>query len=193
MLQQSVVKRLLFVVLLLLLGANSIAMGQVQPAATTGSGINFFASFGGLKTHVINYTYNALGIDGGFYVQRSPRFGVEVRGGSFPMYARYSQSPVTAGYRTEFAGPRWHTWLFSGYIGGGMSLSQDAGPHYVAKSAQWFPCWQASQGLTINLGPWKWSPYEGTWTQTYTSQRTLRGFSLTTGVVYSFGGFHGRP
>jgi len=191
--QQSIVKKLVLLVPLFVLGGSTPVMGQVQAAATSSSGLNFFASFGGLRTHVINYTYNALGVNGGIYAQRSPRFGVEVRGGTYPMYARYSQSPITAGYRTEFAGPRWHTWLFSGYFGGGMSLAQDAGPHYVPTPARWSPCWQASQGLAINLGPWKWSPYEATWTETYTPQRTLSGYSLTTGVVYSFRGFGGRP
>lgn len=186
MIQLSVVKRLICVVSLLAAASSTFAWGQVQPAATSSSGLNVFVSFGGLRTHVINYTYNALGIEGGFYVQRSPRFGFEVRGGSFPMYARYSQSPVTGGYRTQFSGPRWHSWMFSGYFGGGMSLSQDAGAHYVAKAAQWSPCWQASQGLTINMGPFKWSPYEATWTQTYTPLRTLTGYSLNTGVVYTF-------
>ena len=130
--QQSIVKKLVLLVPLFVLGGSTLVMGQVQAAATSSSGLNFFASFGGLRTHVINYTYNALGVNGGIYAQRSPRFGVEVRGGTYPMYARYSQSPITAGYRTEFAGPRWHTWLFSGYFGGGMSLAQDAGPHVRA-------------------------------------------------------------
>ena len=190
--KQSIVKKLVLLVSLFVFGGSTLVMGQVQPATTSSSGLNFFASFGGLKTHVINYTYNALGVSGGVYLQRSPRFGVEVRAATYPMYARYSQSPITAGYRTQLAGPRWHTWLFSGYFGGGMSLAQSAGPHYAPTPATWSPCWQASQGLAINLGPWKWSPYEATWTQTYTPQRTLSGYSLATGVVYSFKGF-GRP
>ncbi|MGO8759498.1 MAG: hypothetical protein ACLQG3_15365 [Terracidiphilus sp.] len=186
MIQQTFVKKLIGVVPFLALVCGTLAWGQVQPAAIKSSGLNVFASFGGYRTHVINDTYNALGIDGGFYVQRSARLGFEVRGGSFSMYARYSQSPVTAGYRTQIPGPRWHSWLFSGYFGGGMSLSQDAGPHYVPKPAQWSPCWQASQGLTIDMGPWKWSPYEATWTSTYTPLRTLSAYSLKTGVVYTF-------
>ncbi|MGA2570317.1 MAG: hypothetical protein ABSF23_07340 [Terracidiphilus sp.] len=186
MIQESVAKKLVGMVPFLVIACGTLAWGQVQPAVAKSPGLNVFVSFGGLRTHVINYTYNALGIEGGLYVQRSPRLGFEVRGGSFPMYARYSQSPVTAGYRTQFSGPRWHSWLFSGYFGGGMSLSQDAGPHYVPKAAEWSPCWQASQGLTINMGPWKWSPYEATWTETYTPLRTLTAYSLKTGVVFTF-------
>jgi hypothetical protein len=191
--QQIIEKKLVLTMLLIMFGGSSQVMGQVQAAAISNSGLNFFASFGGLKTHVIDYTYNALGVNGGIFIQRSPRFGLEVRGGAYPLYARYSQAPVTAGYRTEFAGPRWHTWLFSGYLGGGMSLAQDAGPHYVPTPARWSPCWQASQGATINLGPWKWSPYQATWTETYTQRRTLSGYSLATGVAYSFKGFSPRP
>lgn len=185
MIQQSVAKKIISAAALLVVMCCTPAWSQVQAAATSSSGLNFFVAFGGFRTHMINYTYNALGVDGGFYIQRSPRLGFEVRGGSFPMYARYSQSPVTAGYRTQFNGPRWHSWMFSGYFGGGMSYSQDADQHYVAQPAKWYPCWQASQGLTINMGPWKWSPYEATWTETYTPLRNLSSYSLKTGIVYT--------
>jgi hypothetical protein len=186
MFQQSTVRKFLLVAPLLLLGGSISALGQVQAAAVSGSGINFFSNFGGLRTHVIGYTYNALGIEGGIFVQRSPLFGVEVRGATYPFYARYSQSPVTAGFRTEVPGPRWNSITFSGYFGGGMSLAQSAGPHYTPTPAQWSPCWQVSQSLSISRGVWKWKPYEGTWTQTYTPERTLRGLSLTTGITYTF-------
>lgn len=186
MFQQFVVKRLISLVALLLLGSSSLAFSQVAPAAVSGSGLNVFASFGGLKTHVISYTYNALGVEAGLFIQRSPLFGVEVRGSTYPMFARYSQSPITAGYRMEVNHPRFRDLRLSGYFGGGMSKAQDAGPHYVATPAEWAPCWQVSQGMTINMGHWKWRPYDATLTETYTSRRTLRGFSMTTGLVYTF-------
>jgi hypothetical protein len=189
MFQQSTVRKFLLVASLFLLGESSLAMGQVQAAAVSNSGINFFSNFGGLRTHVIGYTYNALGIEGGAFVQRSPLFGVEVRGASYPFYARYSQSPVTAGYRTEVSGPRWTSVTFSGYFGAGMSLSQSAGPRYTPTPAQWSPCWQVSQSMSVNKGAWKWKPYEGAWTETYTPERSLHGFSLTTGITFRFTGF----
>ena len=180
----SLMKKMICHLPLLALCGGSLALGQVAPTAETGSGLNAFVSFGGLKTHVISFTFNALGVDGGLYVQHSPLFGVEVRAGSYPMYARYSQMPVTGGYRAEVRIRR--KFLLSGYGGAGMSLAQDAGPHYVATVAQWAPCWQASQATAIDLGRLKWKVYEATFTDTYTAQRSLPGFALTTGVVYSF-------
>ena len=167
MFQNTALKRMLGLVPILLLG-GSFAMGQVRPAAisNSGSGLTGFVSFGGQRTHVINYTYNALGIDGGLFVQKSPLFGLEVRGGSYPFYARYSQTPVTGGYRVEVGSPRLQQFMVSGYFGGGMSLAVDAGAHYKPLPAQWSPCWQASQALIVNMGPMKWKVYEGTLTET---------------------------
>lgn len=182
--RRSILKKIIYYLPLLALCGGSLALGQVVPAAETGSGLNAFVSFGGLKTHVINFTYNALGVDGGLYIQRSPLLGVEVRAASYPMYARYSQMPVTGGYRAEMRVRR--KFLVSGYGGAGMSLAQDAGPHYVATAAQWAPCWQASQATAIDMGRFKWKVYEATFTDTYTPLRSLPGLSLTTGVIYSF-------
>ena len=183
MVQHSILKKMICWLPLFAFGGCSIALGQVAPAAVSGSALNAFVSFGGQKTHVINYTYNALGVDGGLYVQRSPFFGIEVRAASYPLFARYSQSPITAGYRFEL--PARGLFAMAGYVGGGMSKAQDAGPHYVPTPAQWSPCWQASQGMAVNIGMWKWKVLEATFTDTYTSRRSLPAFSLTTGVVYS--------
>ena len=180
----SILEKTIFYLPLFALCAGPLALGQVAASAVSGSALNVFVSFGGQRTHVIDYTYNSLGVDGGLYVQRSPLIGIEVRAASYPMYARYSQSPLTAGYRAEMQVRR--QFLVAGYFGGGMSLAQDAGPHYVATPAQWEPCWQASQAVAINMGSWKWKAYEATYTDTYTSRRSLPAFSLTTGVFYSF-------
>lgn len=185
MFQQFVAKRLMILLPLLALGGGSVVQAQVLPAAVSNNGLSAFVSFGGEKTHVIKYTYNALGIDGGLFLQRSPVVGFEVRGGSFPMYARYSQSPVTGGYRVELSQPRLRGFFMSAYVGGGMSLAQDAGPHYVPTPAQWSPCWQVSQSTTIAMGPVRWKPYEATFTDTYTSLRSLPQFTLTTGIIYT--------
>jgi len=161
----------------------SLSFGQVAPAAASGAGLNVFASFGGQKTHVNQFTFNSLGFDGGFYIQPRPLLGIEARASKFSLYARFPQAPITAGYRAEIR--RRRTLLFSGYFGGGMSLSQDAGPHYVTLPAEWAPCWQVSQSTAIDMGRWKWKAYEATFTDTYATQRSIPAFTLTTGIVYS--------
>lgn len=183
-----------FVLPLLLLMGVSAAGAQVGPSATGGGRrAGAFVSFGGLRTHVINYTYNALGIEGGVFAQGSPLVGVEVRAGSYPLYARYSQTPITAGWRVEMFEPGIPGMRLSSYIGGGMSRAQDAGPHYVPLPAEWSPCWQASESVTLGSGSLNLRPVEATFTRTYTTQRTLQGFSLTTGLTYRFS-LHGpRP
>ena len=181
------VARLRNVLLLsLAFGGSSLLFGQVMPAAVSGPNFGAFVSFGGLRTHVIAYTYNALGVDGGVYLQQSPLRGFEVRGATYPFYARYSQSPLTAGYCVDLRQPRLPGFEMVAYFGGGMSLAQDAGPHYVATPAQWSPCWQASQSMTLPMGRWQWKTFDATWTETYTPLRSLSGISLTTGVAYTF-------
>jgi hypothetical protein len=159
-------------------------MCQVAPAASSSSSLNAFVSFGGQRTHVIDYNYNALGVDGGLYLQRSPWLGAEVRAATFPIHARYSQTPITGGYRAEKR--VWQKYLVAGYFGGGMSLAQDAGPHYATIPSEWAPCWQASQSTAIDKGRWKWKVYEATFADTYTTRRSLPALSITTGIVYSF-------
>jgi hypothetical protein len=186
MFRKFAVKKLMVLLPLLAFGGGSVIRAQVMAAAVSNNGLNGFVSFGGLKTHVINYTYNALGIDGGLFLQRSPLVGVEARAASYGMFARYSQMPITGGYRIEVPQSRFRNFFMSAYIGGGMSLAQSAGPHYAPTPAQWSPCWQVSQSSTISMGPLKWKPYEASFIETYTPERTLPQFSLTTGVVYSF-------
>lgn len=177
--------------LLLVIGPTAIA--QVRPAATGSARIGTFISFGGLRTHVIDYTYNALGVEGGAFVQRSPLVGVELRVASYPLYARYSQTPLTAGWRVEVVQPGIPGMRFSSYIGGGMSRAQDAGAHYAALPPEWFPCWQGSESASIGKGALSLRPVEATFTRTYTNQRTLQGFSLTTGLSYRFSLRGSRP
>lgn len=186
-------KRLLCTLTLLALSGASCVLGQVSAPSSSGSGIGTFVSFGGLRTHVVDYTYNALGIDGGVYVQPSPRFGLEARVASFPLYARYPQMPITGGYRMDIWQPRGHDWQFSGYLGGGYSRSTDAGAHYHPLPAQWSPCWQASTALTVRIGILRWKPYEASYYETLTPLRALTGYSLTTGFNYTFSGIGRRP
>ena len=181
---RSILKKIVCHLPLLALCGGSLAMCQVAPAAASGSGLNAFVSFGGLRTHVIDFTYNALGVEGGLYIQPKPYFGLEARAATYPMYARYTQMPVTTGYRAEVRVRR--EFLVSGYAGGGMSVAQDGGHHYVPTEAQWDPCFQLSQSTSINMmGRLRWNVYSVTFTQTYTPIRTLQGVSVTTGVVYT--------
>jgi hypothetical protein len=186
MLGQLKIARLIWMPVLLAVGGSSLLHSQVAAPAYSAPNFGVFASFGGLKTHVINYTYNALGVEGGVFLQRAPLFGFEARGATYPMYARYSQSPITGGYRLDLHAHRLNDLQLNAYFGGGMSRAQSALVHYQATPAAWSPCWQASQSMTISMGHLSWKPYDATFTQTFTSQRTLEGFSLTTGLVYSF-------
>jgi hypothetical protein len=189
----SIHAKVSFVLPLLVLMSVS-AVAQVAPSATGGGRrTGAFVAFGGLRTHIINYTYNALGIEGGVFAQGSPLVGIEVRAGSYPLHARYSQTPITAGWRTELFGPGIPGMRLSSYLGGGMSKAQDAGPHYVSLPAEWSPCWQASESVTLGSGALNLRPVEATYTRTYTTQRTLQGFSLTTGLTYRFPLHGSRP
>ena len=182
--RRSIVKKIICTLPLLVLFSGSLALGQVGPAASSGKGFNAFVSFGGLRTHVINYTFNALGVEGGLYIQPKPYFGLEARAATYPFYARFTQMPVTTGYRAEIRVRR--QFLVSGYAGGGMSVAQDGGHHYVATEAQWDPCFQLSQSTSVNMmGGLRWNVYSVTYTQTYSPIRTLQGVSVTTGVVYT--------
>lgn len=177
--------------MLLFVGASAV-FAQVGPAARSGARIGTFVSFGGQKTHVINYTYNSLGVDGGVFIQRSPLIGIEFRAASYPLYARYPQMPVTGGWRFEAVQPGIPSMRVSGYFGAGMSRATDAGAHYVALPAEWAPCWQTSESITFGQGSLSWRPVEATYTQTFTSQRTLSAVSVTTGITYRFNGYRAR-
>lgn len=165
-------------------GPRSWGQALATAEARTTSGM--YVGFGGMKTHVEDFTFNALGVDAGLYIQPFAVLGAEVKGGTYPLYARFTQTPVTAGVHL---GPRsvppHHLQMFA-YFGGGMSKAQNAGPYYLATPAKWSPCWQASEGLDIPLGRFKFQVYEATWTETYSPLRSLGSFSLNTGFVYTF-------
>jgi hypothetical protein len=186
--------RIKIMLLLVLLGCFSAVNAQVGPSATGGDNrMGTFVSFGGLRTDVINYTFNALGIEGGAFIQKTSLLGMEVRAASYPLYARFLQAPITAGWRVEVHQPVIPGMRLSSYIGGGMSRAQDAGPHYVALPAEWSPCWQVSGSVTLGSGALNLRPVEATFTQTYTTQRTLQGISLMTGLTYRFSMHGSRP
>lgn len=160
---------------------------QVAPSAISGPAAGAFVSFGGQGTHMIADNFNSLGVDGGFYIQHSTFIGFEARFADYSMFARYSQAPFTAGYRVGLRKPPSHRFQPFAYAGAGMSHSVNATAHYVALPASWQPCAQVSQGLNIPMRRhWQWKAYEGTWTETFGSERNLRSLTLTTGIVYTF-------
>ena len=113
-----------------MLGSKSNA--QALLARESRLDVEAFASVGGMRTQVTEYGFKALGYEVGVFAQGSSMFGAEVRAGVYPIKARFVQAPITAGLRLapHWAGPG-HPQLF-GYVGGGYSRAQDAGPHYVA-------------------------------------------------------------
>jgi hypothetical protein len=176
----------LMLIALVIAGARGHqSSGQSLPTAEARASSGAFVGFGGMKTHIEDFNYNALGVNAGLFIQPHRFFGAEVRGGTYPLYARFDQAPVSAGLLVS---PRW---IRPGrlqpyaYFGGGMSKSQNAGPHYVATPARWSPCWQASEGLDIPFGRFRFKVYEATWTETYSPVRDLGSFSLSSGLVYT--------
>jgi hypothetical protein len=178
---------LLIALLLVLLGGSVTVRGYAQalPTGETKRPLDGFVTFGGMKTRVNGYFFNALGVSGGISAPISPLISLQVRGGSYGIKARYSQAPFTAGIAVA-SRSQTHLRVF-GYVGAGMSRAQDAGPHYVATHPAWSLCWQASQGLDIPVGRWRWRFYEATWTETYTPVRSLESLSVSSGLVYRFG------
>jgi hypothetical protein len=158
---------------------------QAIPTAQTQVGLNGFVTFGGMKTKVGNYVFNSLGVNGGISSRLTSRLDLQFRGGTYPIHARFVQSPFTAGIKFGSRSVT-HPQLFA-FVGAGASKAHDAGPHYVALPAKWSRCWQISQGLDLPAGRVKWRVYEVTWTETYTPLRSLRSISVNTGMVYSFG------
>jgi hypothetical protein len=160
---------------------------QALPAGESRFDVGASASVGGMRTQVADYGFKALGYEVGVFAQGASLFGAEVRAGVYPIKARFVQAPVTAGVRLA---PHWalpgHARLF-GYVGGGYSRAQDAGPHYVATPAKWSPCWQVSQEIDFRLGRVRWKAYEATFTETYTPLRNLPSLSLSTGITLNFG------
>lgn len=164
---------------------STLVKAQAIPTAQTRVGLDGFVTFGGMKTKVGNYVFNSLGVNGGISSRLTTRLDLQFRGGTYPVHARFTQSPFTAGVKFGSRSLT-HPQLFV-FVGGGASKAHDAGPHYVTLPAKWSPCWQVSQGLDLPVGRLKWRVYEATWTETYTPLRSLRSISVNTGLVYSFG------
>jgi hypothetical protein len=140
----------------------SAVLGQALPTASTRLIAGFAVTAGGMNTQLPYYADNALGYNVGLYLQPYSLLGVEVRGGFYPISARFEQVPVTAGLRFEQRESRTRWPMPFAYFGGGFSKAQDSSTGYKPLPAIWSPCWQASQGVDIPLGRIKWRVYEAT-------------------------------
>ncbi len=173
--------------LAILLGSSpSICFGQALATATSRMDAGAFVTGGLMNTQVPYYSDNALGVNIGVFVQPTPLLGLEVRAGAYPFSSRFVQAPFTGGIRfSSRASRNWRAQLF-GYLGGGMSRSEDEGviPIRQVLPAKWDPCWQTSAGVDLPFRRWKWRVFEANWTETYTPQRSLRSLSVNTGLVY---------
>jgi hypothetical protein len=169
----------------------SVVWGQALPTATTRFSSGITATGGGMNSQLPYYADNALGYNLGLFLQPFSILGIEARGGLYPVSARFEQAPVTAGLLLERRQPyRGRPQLFA-YFGGGFSKAQDSSTGYKPMPAIWSPCWQASEGIDVPLGKFKWRVYEATWTETYAyrreiPRREIRSLSLSTGIFYRF-------
>ena len=173
-------------ILLVLPAWSAQAWGQARPD-TRRSIAGVFATVGGGNTQFPYYADNAAGGSFGAFLQRRTLLGAEVRGGTYPVSAKFTQSPISAGLRVGRLQSNAGRLFPFAYIGGGASRAQESGPTYQPTPAAWARCWQASAGLDFLLGRFSWRVAELSWTRTYTSREALRTPYVSTGIVYRFG------
>ncbi|MFT4112677.1 hypothetical protein [Silvibacterium sp.] len=159
------------------------------------SRVGIFATVGGGNTQFPLYSDNSLGFRFGAFYQHSALLGAEVRAGVYPVAARYTQAPITAGYRIglrssegESHSSIWRAsaWSPYAYIGGGFSYAQDSGTLYLhpPTESQAAPAWEFSAGLDHAFRHFSWRIAEVSYVKTYTSLHDLRTPYLSTGIVY---------
>jgi hypothetical protein len=173
-------------IFLVLLGISAQrSWSQIDYAVTFPPTLGIFATAGGGNTQLPYYADNALGFNFGVFLQPSTMLGVEIRGGTYPVKAQFTQSPITIGPRIGRTSPDAH-WLPFAYFGGGLSRSQDSSVTFQAAPAAWAPCWEGSVGVDLPLGRFSWRAAEVSWVETYASRQTLRTPYLSTGISYRF-------
>jgi hypothetical protein len=176
-------------------GAAQHAHGQQFRDADIGA----FVTIGAENSQFPLYSDNALGFNFGAFYQPKLFIGAEVRGGVYPISARYSQAPFTVGYR--IGPPVKRTDVDTGmspvnprylapfvYFGGGFSDAQDSGSLYLNKplSADWEPCWQLSLGVDRQYRRVSWRIVELSYARTYFPLHDVRTATISTGLVYHF-------
>jgi hypothetical protein len=162
---------------------SAAASGQA-PFAVNRGGLSAFVDGGIQNVQYPSYSDNSLGANVGIFMQPRLLVGLEVRGGSFPVSAKYTQAQVTAGWRVGVQ-PGSRTWMPYVYGGGGLAKAQDVNAT-GQKVSGWDPCWQTSVGLDRALGNWSVRLLEVSYRRTYTPLGTLRSAEATTGLVYRF-------
>ncbi len=164
-------------------GGSAVAMGQA-PAAAQATNLGVFLDGGVQNIQYPSYADNSLGGNAGLFLQPRLLLGAEIRGGTFPVEAKYRQVQVTAGWRLGVTGGA-HQWMPYAYFGGGISRAQDLDGKGVTTSA-FDPCWQTSVGLDKALGGWSVRLLEVSYRKTYSPFRTLRSAEATVGLVRRF-------
>lgn len=178
------------IALLVLCAMSPSLRGQAVPSATSSrwnleSGASVSAN--AVNSQLPYYADNSLGFTVGAFVQSFHLIGAEVRGGFYPISARFQQAPVTAGLRVASRRSPGIRRQFFGYLGGGISRAQDSGPNFQPMPASWSPCWQVSTGLDFSFRRFSWRPAEISWTETFGPRNDIRSLSASTGLVYRFG------
>jgi hypothetical protein len=176
-------------VCLLLCGSVIATYAQAVPAFRyrTGSAL----TVGVTNTQFPFYADNAVGFDFALFYQRSALVGIQVKAGSYPYSARFSQTPITIGYRIGRSPTGRESSLGSGwnpfaYIGGGISHSRDSDTSGHLVSAVWENCIQMSAGVDHQYRNFSWRAAEVSWTETYAANHNLRAVGVSTGLVYHF-------
>jgi hypothetical protein len=165
---------------------SSFLYGQALPAGEKGMNMGVFVTGNIANTQLPYFADNALGFNFGAFVQPSRWFGLEVRGGAYPIRANFEQAPITAGVVVAQSQSREVQALPFFYLGGGFSKAQYSKADYQPSAALWTPCWQATGGTDLALRKFTWRVYELNWTETYTLRRNIRTVGISTGLVYYF-------
>jgi hypothetical protein len=164
-------------------GSSVLAWGQAEAAAQT-TNLGVFLDGGLQNSQYPSYADNSIGGNAGIFLQPRVLIGAEIRLGTFPLEAKFTQGQVTAGWRVGVMGGL-HAWMPYAYAGGGYSRAQDVDGKGKATSAL-DPCWQTSVGLDRALGSWSVRLFEVSYRKTYTPFRTLRSAEATVGLVRRF-------
>lgn len=184
------VRTALIVGLLIAPGAAAV-YGQAIPTAGSQFSTSVFGTVSALNSQLPYYSDNMLGYNFGISVKPMAWLGLEARGGMYTMSATFQQAPFTVGILVDpnANSAKWH--LYS-YTGAGFSKAQAWTAGFKVSAPMWQPCWQVSEGLDVPLTPRvTWRMAEASLTETYTSRRgipdqSIRGLSLSTGIVYHF-------
>jgi hypothetical protein len=173
-----------------LCGSAPAAFAQAVPTGSNyESGVA--VTVGATNTQFPFYADNAAGGSISIYFQRSTFVGVQAMASAYPYSARFTQAPLTVGWRvgtlpTGGESSLWTGWNPFIYAGGGFAYSQNSSFDRQPLPGTAAPCLQASLGLDHGHRHWMWRVMEVSWTRTYNSTSQLRTLGVSTGLVYNF-------